>query len=347
LPAAAAYRPDIDGLRAVAVLAVVLFHADAAVLPGGYVGVDVFFVVSGFLIARLIETECAAGVFSFAGFYERRIRRLIPALAVVFAISTGLALALLSPSQLEHFAGSLLAANFFGANIFFWRTSDYFAVAAEWQPLLHTWSLSVEEQFYLVFPLALVALRRFGRRAVVAALCAVACVSLALAIWGAAHKPAATFYLLPTRTWELLLGALFALAPLPRARSRGGREILALTGLALIAAAAAGVPGPAAAPLAAIVLAAAGTALLVHAGGCGSHSARRLLAAPPLVLIGLASYSLYLWHWPLLVFARHATATRELPPALTAAVVLLAILLALVSWRYVERPFRVRRHATA
>ena len=347
MPAASAYRPDIDGLRAVAVLAVVLFHADAAVLPGGFVGVDVFFVVSGFLIARLIEAECMAGVFSFAGFYERRIRRLIPALAVVFAVSTGLALALLSPSQLEHFAGSLLAANLLGANIFFWRTSDYFAVAAEWQPLLHTWSLSVEEQFYLLFPLALVTLRRFGRRNLLAVLCAVACVSLAAAVWGAVQAPVAAFYLLPTRAWELVLGALIALAPLPRSRRRAGREATALTGLALIAAATLGVTGPAAAPLAAILLAAAGTALLVHAGGCGGHSVATMLAAPPLVALGLASYSLYLWHWPLLVFARHAAATRDLPPATTAAVVGLALLLALGSWRWVERPFRARRHATA
>ncbi len=204
------HRPEIDGLRALAVVPVIFFHAGIEAFSGGFVGVDIFFVISGFLITTILVGDLERGDFSIGRFYERRIRRILPALFFVVACITPVAVALMIPMQLEDFARSALAVVFFVSNILFWRETGYFAPAAEEQPLLHTWSLSVEEQFYVLFPLALAALWRFGRQRTTLVFAAIAVVSLAASEVGWRVAPTGNFYLLPTRAWELLAGSLCA-----------------------------------------------------------------------------------------------------------------------------------------
>ncbi|MCB1883325.1 MAG: acyltransferase, partial [Geminicoccaceae bacterium] len=342
-----AYRPDIDGLRAVAVLPVVLFHAGVPGFGGGYVGVDVFFVISGYLITGLLADALDGGRFSLLDFYERRVRRIAPALLAVLLAASLAAFWLFLPLDLKAFGQSLAATVVFAANVHFWRGLDYFAGPAETAPLLHMWSLAVEEQFYLVFPPLLWLLWRVlkRRRAVALVLAACAVLSLALSAWAAEAHPGAAFYLAPPRAWELLLGALVALVPAPPLR-RALREALALLGLALVLGAVVlftkATPFPGLYALvpclgAALVVATGGAT----GGGAGPTFAGRLLGLPPLVLVGLLSYSLYLWHWPVLVFLRYHTV--HAPDAVQVALALLAsLLLAWLSWRHVERPFRRR-----
>ncbi len=200
------YRPDIDGLRAVAVLSVVLYHAGLPQMPGGFVGVDIFFVISGYLITRIIAREIADNRFSIVTFYERRTRRIFPALFVMLGISSPLASFILLPAEYEDFGNSLASATLFVSNIYFWQTADYFAGPAHLKPLLHTWSLAVEEQFYIILPLLLLALTRWTRTHLLGCLLALTALSFALSVWAVAEKPNAAFYLLPTRFWELMAG---------------------------------------------------------------------------------------------------------------------------------------------
>lgn len=343
------YRPDVDGLRAVAVVPVVLFHAGIAGFGGGFVGVDVFFVISGYLITGLIAEEIRQGRFSLADFYERRIRRIVPALAVMLLFCTVAASVLLLPLDYEDFGRSVVAAALSFSNVFFWRQSGYFSDAAELKPLLHTWSLSVEEQFYIVLPLFLLLMVRLFRgrgaeRWIVAGVLAMMAVSFALSVKGLERYPDAVFYLMPTRAWELLLGALLGLGAVPAIRRAWVNEAAGLLGLGLIAWAVftfdrmTVFPGPNA------LFPCLGAALVIHAGGGagfggGRPLAWRLLALPVPVFIGLISYSLYLWHWPLLVFA-HYTAFGPLEPAVLAGVLGVTVVMAVLSWRFVEKPFR-------
>lgn len=332
------YRPDIDGLRAIAVLAVVLYHAAPGLLPGGYTGVDVFFVISGFLITRLIDAEMREGRFSFAQFWLRRVRRLVPALLVVCAVSAAFAWALLLPAGFRDFGQSLVAAALFLSNLLFWTESGYFDAAATTKPLLHTWSLAIEEQFYLIFPAIFVLLMRRSRRAVVVGLC----VLWALSFWAAWRTsitdPSLAFYAPHTRMWELLTGALLALAMPHLALSRRAAEVAGLLGLAALAATFAGLsptplfPGPGA------LLPCLGAALLIASAGRGTRLGRALSSPGP-VGIGLISYSLYLWHWPALVFAG-IYANRSLTAAETAGVLAAALVASALSWRFVEQPVR-------
>jgi peptidoglycan/LPS O-acetylase OafA/YrhL len=341
---AAGYRPDIDGLRAIAVLAVILYHFAYQNLPGGYFGVDIFFVLSGYLITRIIHGEILAGRFTVRGFYERRIRRILPALLVLLAICSVIAVLILLPSDLVRFAKSLLAALAFGANIFAWRDTDYFSPLADQKPLLHTWSLGVEEQFYILFPLLLWVLAWRWPRRTLPVIVAITAASFALNIL--AHRfgaGTAAFYLLPTRAWELGVGAILALVPARRAPARATgwmSEITAGVGLALVAAALVA-PGVIRLPDHGVVLAVAGTALLVGIGERSNTLVSRLLGAAPLVWIGLISYSLYLWHWPVIVFSKYFL-VRELRPLEVAALWVLMVAAAALSWRFVERPFRRR-----
>ncbi|MFO1209696.1 MAG: acyltransferase family protein [Amaricoccus sp.] len=336
-PTAAAthgYRREIDGLRAVAVLPVMLFHMGFAAFAGGWLGVDVFFVISGYLITGILARDLALGRFSIAGFYERRARRILPALAVVLLACVPFAVAWMSPPELEGFSASFLATALSVSNVWFWTILDYFGPAADRLPLLHTWSLGVEEQFYILFPPLLALLWRWRHGHLLPAITLLAAASLALAAWTALRHPSAAFFLLPFRGWELAAGALLALAPPPdRARSR------ALPGLALIAAAIALAPRlPGVAPN---VLAVAGTCLVIRFAVPGTTTAR-LLSHPAAVGIGLVSYSAYLWHQPVLVFARLRFGDA-LPPAALLALGGLALLLAWPTWAFVERPFRRRR----
>lgn len=342
------YRPDIDGLRAVAVILVVLFHFGVKGFSGGYIGVDVFFVISGFLITSLIHDEIVQGRFSFARFYERRIRRIIPALFVVVAASFIAGWFILLPWDYDNFARSALATVTFVSNIWFWHeTEDYFSRAGEYAPLLHTWSLAVEEQFYIVFPPLLILLARLLRprrlMALVAAICAVSFVYSAFLV---AHQPEAAFFLSPGRAWELGLGALLALGLAPRLGNDWLREALAVAGLAAIVAAAVlfrhGTPFPGYAALAPCL----GAAALIHTGVRGPGQRQtwvaRTLSLRPVVFVGLISYSLYLWHWPILVFLRHVFADPVLPARVTLLAAGASGAAAVLSWLFVERPLRAR-----
>lgn len=337
-----AYRPDIDGLRAVAVLPVVLYHAGVTAFSGGYVGVDVFFVISGFLIASIIAREIGEGRFSLVNFYERRARRILPALFV--AISATLAAASFTswPGDFTEIGKSAISTIFFGSNIYFWQTTDYFATAAEFRPLLHTWSLAVEEQFYIVFPLLLMVTARSTRRVLLSLCVAILVASLVASFVATERGPTAAFYLSPMRAWELLLGVFLALNVVPAWTDRGLRELAATAGLALILFAVfAYEPMTSLIPLA-MLLPTLGAALIIQAGrGDGPATlVARLLSTKTLVFVGLISYSLYLWHWPILAFARAWQESVHLPASLATACIVSAFVIATLSWRYVERPFR-------
>ena len=232
------YRPEIDGLRAVAVLPVILFHGGFELFSGGFVGVDVFFVLSGYLITSIILKELSQGTFSIAKFYERRARRILPALFFVILCTLPFAYLWLLPDELQRFGGSVVAVAAFGSNIFFWRNTDYFSPDADHELLLHTWSLSVEEQFYVLFPIFLMALWRLCRPKLFWSVAIVTVVSFVLCEWGWRNHPTPNFYLLPTRAWELLIGSLAALwlafEHRPITVSRSARELIVGAGFIAI-----------------------------------------------------------------------------------------------------------------
>ena len=334
------YRPDVDGLRAVAVLCVVFYHYGFWQVPGGFVGVDVFFVISGFLITGIIHREMADGRFTIRHFYERRIRRIFPALFAMLSVATVAAWLLLFPVDFEAYAKSLMATAFFAANFEFWREVGYFDISASLKPLLHLWSIAVEEQFYLLFPPLLLLVGASSRRRLLCVIGGLLVVSFAFSVWAVGHSAPTAFYLLPARMWELMLGAVVALAPLP-ALSRRWREAAAFAGVSLIAWAVwtydRWMPFPGAAALAPCL----GAALVIYAGQQPNLVARAL-SGKPVVFVGLISYSLYLWHWPVLVFAQIAL-NRALHPWEIYACIALSFVLAAISWRFVERPIRIDR----
>ena len=332
------YRSEIDGLRAVAVVPVILYHAGSDLFSGGYVGVDVFFVISGYLITSILVEDLAAGRFSIARFYERRARRILPALFLVLLCTTALAWAWMVPSQLDSYARALVAVVLFVSNVHFWRAEDYFAPAAELNPLLHTWSLAVEEQFYIAFPIFLLLLWRFGRRRMLPTIGALSLASLALAEWGWRNEPAASFFLLPTRAWELGAGALCALVL--REGPVRGRPLLAGLGLGLIAVAVFAFDDETPFPSLYALAPVGGTALVILFARAGSPVAR-LLSLRAMVGIGLVSYSAYLWHQPLFALARVRSVAHP-SPELMLGLVLATFALAYLSWRFVEQPFRGR-----
>jgi peptidoglycan/LPS O-acetylase OafA/YrhL len=332
------YRPDIDGLRAIAVLPVVLFHSGLPGFGGGYVGVDVFFVISGFLITSLIYEETRAGKFSIIRFYERRMRRILPALFTVIATTLIAGAFILFPRDLVQLAYSAISTVFFVANFHFWIQAGYFGGPAQLKPLLHTWSLAVEEQYYVLFPLVLYFMRARSRSFVLFALASIGLVSFGLYLWCVTHFPSTAFYLAPYRTWELMLGATLAVGEISPPKSVWLSELLAAIGLALIAGAVVALtvenrfPGD-------LLVPCAGASLTLYACRPGEGVVGRVLASPPLVGMGLISYSLYLWHWPVLAFARYASGSPLQAPTI-ALLLALDLALALASWRYVERPFR-------
>ncbi len=343
--AAAGHRLDIDGMRALAVVPVLFFHLGSEVLKGGYIGVDVFFVISGYLITGILQSEIEARKFSILNFYDRRIRRIFPALFAVFLMSTILSVLLLFPPEILDFSKSGLAAALFSSNFYFMSATDYFNVAADSNHLLHTWSLAVEEQYYIVFPLLLWALGRAGRRWTIMAVAGLALASLALSIvWVRTHQVAA-FYMAPTRAWELLVGALLALGAVPSLKWNWLREAAAVLGIALIIAGCLlfyrNMPFPGERALVPCV----GAVLLLHAGASGPTLVGRMLSLRPLVFIGLISYSLYLWHWPIIIFFRIWSA-RPIGLQEGALLLLLSFGAAIVSWRYIEQPF-LRRTVAA
>ena len=341
------YRKEVDGLRAVAVIPVIFFHAGFEAFAGGFVGVDVFFVISGYLITSIILAEKENGTFSIIRFYERRARRILPALFVVILSCLPFAWLWLTPTHLEDFSQSVWAVSLFSSNVLFWLERGYFGTAAELKPLLHTWSLAVEEQYYVLFPLFLSLVWWLRRRWIFAAIIILGVVSLGLAEWGVQRWPSATFFLLPTRAWELMIGACVALLIIygkqPSelvAEYRIASELAGFVGLAMIAWSVflfdESVPFPSFYALVPTI----GTALIIQFSSTRTLVGR-MLATRHLVSIGLISYSAYLWHQPLFVFARHRSLTE--PGAFVfLALSVLTMLLAYLSWRYVEKPFRKR-----
>jgi peptidoglycan/LPS O-acetylase OafA/YrhL len=336
------YRPDIDGLRAVAVLVVVMFHAWPALLPGGYLGVDVFFVISGFLITGIIVGEMRKGRFTFRRFYARRARRILPALMVVLLAGLGLGWYALLAEELEALGRHTVGATFFLANFQLMADVGYFDPAAETKPLLHLWSLGIEEQFYLTFPLLLWLAWRW-RTSLAGLIAGIGVASVLLHVWIGLTDSTAAFYLPVTRAWELMAGAFLAATAgrsgaTPRAGGAPGPHLYSLAGGALIAAAVLLVSVIDAPPLASLLIAVAGSALLIFAGPDAVVN-QRLLALPPLVAIGLISYPLYLWHWLLISFSRiyfgREGAVEQLPLVLT-----LSFGLAWATYQFVERPVR-------
>ncbi|WP_162197185.1 acyltransferase family protein [Loktanella sp. S4079] len=332
------YRRDIDGLRAVAVLPVVLFHAHVGGMSGGYVGVDIFFVISGFLITSIIAREIAAGEFSILRFYERRARRILPALFAVIAATLIASYVFFMPTEFVEAAKSAIATVLFVSNFLFWSETGYFSPGIYSQPLLHTWSLAIEEQFYIFFPPLMMLLAWVGWRArrVIVVLTVI---SFLLSAVTTAMRPEMAYYLLPWRAWELGLGALIALWISDIRLSRPIREVLSIAGLIAIAVAVLGFDEATVFPGYAALLPVVGAGALLICGAQGDTLAARLLSLRPVVWIGLISYSLYLWHWPVIVFYQQLTFDR---PDFWGCVIVvgLSIGLAWLSWRYIEAPFR-------
>jgi len=333
------YRADIDGLRALAIVPVVLFHAGLGAFSGGFVGVDVFFVISGFLITGLIRHEIDAGTFSLANFYERRVRRLFPALFATLLATSAVAAWLLLPADLADYGKSVAATSLFASNFLFWQEAGYFGRAAEEIPLLHTWSLAVEEQFYILFPLFLAYIATRSGKRYIAATAWVTAISFVVSVAGTVFARDAAFYLAPSRAWELGVGALLALGAIPVSHSKHVRSLVALCGLAAIAGSVVLFTPSTLFPGVAALLPCLGTGAILWAGSGGHNLVGSALSARPIVLTGLISYSLYLWHWPLLTLGRYYQ-VRQLSGGETTVLLALSVLLAISSWRYVERPFR-------
>jgi peptidoglycan/LPS O-acetylase OafA/YrhL len=334
------YRREIDGLRALAVIPVILFHAGFRAFSGGFVGVDIFFVISGYLITTIILAEKQAGKFTIINFYERRARRVLPALFVVIFACLPFAWLWLLPQSMKSFSQSLVAVSVFSSNILFWRSSGYFETAAELKPLLHTWSLAVEEQYYLLFPVFIVLAWRFGKRWILKMLAIIAVVSLVLAQWGSAAKPAFTFFMLPARGWEILMGAFaaFYLHNKNRTRNQSISQLASAIGLLLICIAILLYDKNTPFPSVYTLIPTVGAALIILFSD-QQTLVGRLLGSEGLVGVGLVSYSAYLWHQPLFVFARHRN-VEDLSDLVLFALCIATFVLAYFSWRYVETPFR-------
>lgn len=333
------YRPDIDGLRAIAVISVILYHGELA-LPGGFLGVDIFFVISGYLITRILFAEYEANQrISIKNFYERRIRRILPALCTVCITSTPFAYFLMLPESFASYMQSLLAAQIFASNLFFWTETGYFAAAAETKPLIHTWSLSVEEQFYLFFPLVFsYIVAKWSRRGLLKFTFIGFIASLSAAAWAFEHMRSAAFYLTPFRIWELFAGVVAAVSGVGLANKfKGFAHLLALIGIVLICAPLLMYPSLAAYPVPYMLAVVTGSALVIIFGS--QTRVGKALAIRPLVFVGKISYSTYLVHQPLFVFARLYYPGQ---PTFSIEVLLatLSLILGWMSWALIEQPFR-------
>jgi peptidoglycan/LPS O-acetylase OafA/YrhL len=346
------YRPDIDGLRCIAVLSVLAFHLSPARMPGGFVGVDVFFVISGYLISTIIFSEVSKSEFSILAFYDRRIRRIFPALFTMLICVSIILSFLLLPQEFVDYSKSLISATWSSSNFYFWKHSGYFDTPTA-KPLLHTWSLAVEEQFYLLFPIALVVSRRFFPEQLRRAVLVLFFASLGASVFAVHYNVDAAYYLPNTRAWELLLGTLISLGFFPLFRPAWMRNIATLLGFGMILYAcfrySAQTPFPGLAALVPCI----GSALIIAVGQAGPSVVGNLLSWRPVVFVGLISYSLYLWHWPIIVLNGLGLPLR-LGRALygqwtfmptsqiseKAVELVAAFVVAILSWRFVERPFR-------
>ena len=329
------YRKEIDGLRALAVLPVIFFHAGFESFSGGFVGVDVFFVISGYLITTIILTEKQAGTFSFKNFYERRARRILPALFFVMLCCLPFAWAWMFPEELRGFAKSLVAVSIFGSNLFFQQGRGYFSPTTEEMPLLHTWSLAVEEQYYIFFPLFFVLFWRFGKNKLFSFIIIAAIVSLALAEFSSHIER--HFYSTPKRVWEILAGAICAFHLFKKSDYKGS-QWLSLIGIGLIIYAVIEFDHNTPFPSLYTMVPVSGAALIILFGTQKTLVAR-ILSTPILVGIGLISYSLYLWHQPIFAFARIGS-LNDLSQSQFLLLSILSIVLGWITWRLIEQPFR-------
>lgn len=336
------YRRDIDGLRAVAVVPVIFFHAGDNFFSSGFFGVDVFFVISGFLITKILLVECSTEKFSLVRFYERRARRILPALMFVLLVTSIFAYIWMLPHEFVEYGKSLLATSIFSSNIYFWREVGYFQFQSDWNALLHTWSLSVEEQYYIFFPVFLAIIYRFGKRVLLFSLLLISLFSLFLSQWAATSYEWANFYLLPTRAWELLIGSLCAqLLSVHAYRNVLIKfKFLEFLGLALIIYSLIGFNSETPTPSFYALMPTLGAACVILF--CRENTVcYKLLSNRPMVGIGLISYSLYLWHQPVFALAK-IRSTAPLDDKFLYLLIPFVFALAMVSWKYIETPFRNR-----
>jgi peptidoglycan/LPS O-acetylase OafA/YrhL len=335
------YRPDIDGLRAIAVIAVIVHHLSAALLPGGFVGVDIFFVISGYLITTHIYKESRNGTFSIKQFYQRRINRIAPALVLMILVVLAVGVLILSPADLVRLNKSAISAIFGFSNIFFWREyGNYFDQNVAEAPLLHTWSLGVEEQFYVVWPLIIFLLIKFTRpQYLVGVMFALTIGGLAVSEIALGNFAFASYYLLPTRFFELMIGGVLSLFLVDRQQqlSRFEAGVLATVGFLLIGGSLFFLNKSSNFPGINALWPCLGAALLILAGNT-PHPFTKVLTNRLIVGIGLISYSLYLWHWPIIAYLNYLNI--EIKPLVAIAVILVSILFGWLSWKFVETPMR-------
>ncbi len=346
------YRADIDGLRAVAVLSVLAFHIRLRGVQGGFVGVDVFFVISGYLISSIVFTEIAESRYSMIGFYERRIRRIFPALFAMLALVSVVAARYLLPAELVAYSKSMLAATASASNFYFWQHSGYFDSPTSY-PLLHTWSLAVEEQFYILFPLFLVLVRKLFPTRLRLSVIVLFCASFVASVVVVSHSRETAFYMPYSRAWELLLGTLLSLGMFPRLLQAWQRNLATLVGVGLIAFSIFFYTEQTLFPGFSALAPCIGSALIIGSGEGGPSFVGNMLSWRPVVFIGLISYSLYLWHWPVIVLQQmgvfvgvSAIQSHRIAAVLTEhrldmiVEIVLSLVLGILSWRFVERPFR-------
>jgi peptidoglycan/LPS O-acetylase OafA/YrhL len=341
------YRSEIDGLRALAVTSVILFHAGLSIVSGGYVGVDIFFVISGFLITSIILGEIQAGTFSIVNFYERRVRRILPALFFVMLVCIPVAWIVLSPYDMKYFSKSLAYVSIFLSNTIFYKQSGYFDAATELKPLLHTWSLGIEEQYYVFFPLLLILLWRYAKNYILHALAVIFIISLLYAQHKVQIKPAAAFYLLQSRIWELMAGSIAAVLVNKNLYSPQFEKLnnpLSIIGFILLAVAIFGFDKTTPFPSFYTLIPIVGTVLIILFATEKTIIAR-VFSLRPVVGVGLVSFSAYLWHQPIFAFYRHRS---YLEATLTDMLVLtgLVFILAVLTWKYIEQPFRNKSFLT-
>jgi peptidoglycan/LPS O-acetylase OafA/YrhL len=335
------YRAEIDGLRALAVIPVILFHAGFDFAQGGFIGVDVFFVISGYLITSMLIEDLKTDSFKIKDFYERRARRILPALFLVIFVCIPFSYAWLLPKDLLDFSQSISYVLFFSSNILFWSESGYFGTASELKPLLHTWSLAVEEQFYLLFPLFLVVIWPLGKSKVFLLIATGCILSLLLSEWGWRTSPTANFYLAPTRAWELLFGSCAAFLVIKRGVK--DNNILSFFGLLLIVFSVLTFSEHLPAPSIYTFIPVLGVFLIICYGGKDTIVSQ-ILSAKFMVGVGLVSYSAYLWHQPIFALYKYRFDTSTLGFIF---LVFLCFILAYLTWRFVENPFRNRNKVSS
>ena len=335
------YRKDIDGLRSLAIIPVVLYHVYLSkYIKGGFVGVDIFFVISGYLISNIIHTEVHERRFSIYEFYRRRVLRIFPAIYAVYIFCLIAGFFILFPSEQYNLGKTVIGSIFFVSNIFFYKTSDYFDESSHSNPLLHTWSLSVEEQFYILFPIIIILISRFNLRIKLGILAAIAILSLAFAEFVVHINPPEAFYLVQFRAWELMIGGLLAIASPPLPKQKTVTEAIGIAGLLLIVGSVFLITENMSFPGLTALPPCLGAAALIYSGRNGDTFAARLLSMRIPRFFGLISYSLYVWHWPIFVFAQQITSLNLPKAAMLVIILTLSVVVATLSWRFIERPFR-------